>query len=234
MNDLGVLKITGDDAALFLQGQTTCDVNSDKLGAFCNSKGRVISTFVLLKVENDFLVILPKSLLPTIQKNLQRYKLRAKIEITETDLPEFDLPENMPWLCPETSEQFIPQWLNLDLLGGISFTKGCYTGQEIVVRTHYLGEVKRRLFVVRFETEIKITPNCSIIDESGGAVGNVLAAQNGLVQCVLNVGSELLNLRLKDSTRIIETRTTSDIIGVLNPKPSDENVVGTFPNVTTK
>jgi tRNA-modifying protein YgfZ len=43
-----------------------------------------------------------------------------------------------------TSEQFTPQMLNLDLVGGVSFTKGCYTGQEIVARTHHLGRVKRR------------------------------------------------------------------------------------------
>lgn len=41
-------------------------------------------------------------------------------------------------------DQFIPQWLNWDLIGGISFKKGCYTGQEIVARTHFLGKVSRR------------------------------------------------------------------------------------------
>jgi folate-binding protein YgfZ len=207
MSDLSVLKITGDDAATFLQGQTTCDVNLDNTGAFCNPKGRVISTFVLRKTENGFLIILPKSLLPTIQTNLQRYKLRAKVEMTEADLPEFDLPKNMPWLCPETSEQFIPQWLNLDLLGGISFTKGCYTGQEIVARTHYLGEVTRRLFLARCETDLDIAPNCSILDENNVTVGNVLAAQNGLVQCVLNVEAKNATLHLNRPTQELLTLT---------------------------
>ena len=50
-----------------------------------------------------------------------------------------------PEVLPETAEQFIPQMLNLDLLDGVSFRKGCYTGQEIVARTHYLGRVKRRM-----------------------------------------------------------------------------------------
>ncbi len=202
MSKLSALAIIGSDAATFLQGQTTCDIHTDKLGAFCNPKGRVISTFVLLKIENGFLIMLPKSLLATIQKNLQRYKLRAKVEITETDLPECHFPENMPWLCPETSEQFIPQWLNLDILGGISFTKGCYTGQEIVARTHYLGDVKRRLFLAYCETQSDITPNCAIFDESGATVGNVLTAQNGRVQCVLNVESEWAKLRLNDSQNL--------------------------------
>lgn len=49
-----------------------------------------------------------------------------------------------PQVYPATQEQFVPQMLNLDQLDGINFKKGCYTGQEIVARTHYLGKVKRR------------------------------------------------------------------------------------------
>ena len=49
-----------------------------------------------------------------------------------------------------TSEQFVAQMLNLDVLNGISFTKGCYTGQEVIARAHYRGRVKRRM--QRFRT----------------------------------------------------------------------------------
>jgi len=95
-------------------------------------------------------------------------------------------------------------------LGGISFTKGCYTGQEIVARTHYLGEVKRRLFVARCETELEIAPNCSILDEKGATVGNVLVAQNGLVQCVLHVEAQNSALRLNLPTQDVLT-----LVGIL-------------------
>ena len=44
-----------------------------------------------------------------------------------------------------TSEEFVAQMLNLDLLGAIAFDKGCYTGQEVIARAHYRGRVKRRL-----------------------------------------------------------------------------------------
>ena len=47
------------------------------------------------------------------------------------------------WLCPETSGQFLPQMLGFDKLGAVNFRKGCYPGQEIIARTHYLGKVKR-------------------------------------------------------------------------------------------
>ena len=46
-----------------------------------------------------------------------------------------------------TQDQFVPQMLDLDLTGGIGFSKGCYTGQEIVARTQYLGRLKQRLYL---------------------------------------------------------------------------------------
>ena len=64
-------------------------------------------------------------------------------------------------LIPEinslTTEKFVPQMLNLDIDEiGVSFTKGCYPGQEVVARLHYLGKVKRRLFVFKSVSEIKV------------------------------------------------------------------------------
>lgn len=58
-----------------------------------------------------------------------------------------DVLAGLPRVLPETLEEFIPQALNLDLLGGIAFDKGCYTGQEIVARVHYRGTVKRRCYL---------------------------------------------------------------------------------------
>lgn len=57
-----------------------------------------------------------------------------------------DIRAGLPAITAATAEEFVPQMLNLDLLGGISFNKGCYTGQEIVARTHYLGQLKRRMY----------------------------------------------------------------------------------------
>ena len=57
-----------------------------------------------------------------------------------------DIEFGIPYIYSETQENFIPQSLNLDLLNAINFKKGCYTGQEIVARTHYLGKIKRRMF----------------------------------------------------------------------------------------
>jgi hypothetical protein len=56
-----------------------------------------------------------------------------------------DIAEGLPQVYAATSENFVAQMLNLDLLGAIAFDKGCYTGQEIIARAHYRGRVKRRL-----------------------------------------------------------------------------------------
>jgi folate-binding protein YgfZ len=55
-----------------------------------------------------------------------------------------EIQAGIPDITPATQEAFVPQMVNLDALDGINFKKGCYTGQEIVARTHYLGKVKRR------------------------------------------------------------------------------------------
>jgi len=57
-----------------------------------------------------------------------------------------DVAAGLPQVSAETTEHYVPQMLNLDLLDAISFTKGCYTGQEIVARTQNLGRIKRRTF----------------------------------------------------------------------------------------
>jgi folate-binding protein YgfZ len=58
-----------------------------------------------------------------------------------------ELSHGVAWLDVNTTEKFIPQMLGYDQIGAVSFTKGCYPGQEIVARTHYLGKVKRKPLV---------------------------------------------------------------------------------------
>jgi folate-binding protein YgfZ len=65
-----------------------------------------------------------------------------------------ELQRGVVWLGPESSAQFLPQMLGYDALGAINFRKGCYPGQEIVARTHYLGKVKRHPRVLNVSTAI--------------------------------------------------------------------------------
>lgn len=62
-----------------------------------------------------------------------------------------DIMAGIPTIYPETSGQFTPQQLNFPEIGGVSFNKGCYIGQEIIARTHYLGKSKSRLYRVSFQ-----------------------------------------------------------------------------------
>jgi len=56
-----------------------------------------------------------------------------------------DIAAGLPWITAPTQDMFIPQTLNLELIDAVSFTKGCYPGQEIVARSHYRGTIKRRM-----------------------------------------------------------------------------------------
>ncbi len=99
---------------------------------------------------------------------------------TDSDVWRYrDLIAGIPWLDEHTSEEYIPQMINLDCLGGISFNKGCYTGQEIVARTHYLGKAKRSLFLAECDSDTVPSASAVIIDtamEPAQNTGHVLAA----------------------------------------------------------
>lgn len=86
-----------------------------------------------------------------------------------------DILAGFPALHPETAEQHVAQMLNLDQLDGISFTKGCYPGQEIVARLHYLGNLKRRMFVARSPAEgVARGATVVLAGGEGQSVGDVL------------------------------------------------------------
>ena len=59
----------------------------------------------------------------------------------------------LPLITAATQDEFVPQMVNLDLIGGVNFKKGCYPGQEIVARTQYLGKLKKRTVRVTFTTD---------------------------------------------------------------------------------
>ena len=80
-----------------------------------------------------------------------------------------------------TRESFIPQMLNLQQLGGVSFQKGCYTGQEIVARMQYLGKLKRRMYRLLWPSGQVPLPGTALVDHDTGKMGGdvVMAAAAG-------------------------------------------------------
>ena len=76
-----------------------------------------------------------------------------------------------------TRELFIPQMINLQAVGGVSFKKGCYTGQEIVARMQYLGKLKRRLYRLSLAADELPAPGCELFSPvHGSSVGEVVLA----------------------------------------------------------
>ncbi|MDR8364997.1 folate-binding protein [Pseudomonas sp. JL3] len=80
-------------------------------------------------------------------------------------------------VMPSTRELFIPQMLNLQAVGGVSFKKGCYTGQEIVARMQYLGKLKRRLYRLQLESGELPEPGTQLFSPThGSSIGEVVLA----------------------------------------------------------
>ena len=90
---------------------------------------------------------------------LPRYLLAQPADLPAPTLPALapadwqwlELQSGLAWVLPATSEQFVPQMLNLELLGGVNFQKGCYPGQEVVARSQYRGTLKRRTFLYELD-----------------------------------------------------------------------------------
>ena len=78
-----------------------------------------------------------------------------------------DILAGVPAIYPETSEAFVPQMVNLHALNGISFSKGCYPGQEVVARMHYLGKLKRRMYRLAIEGQEQPVPGSPVFRAGG-------------------------------------------------------------------
>ena len=169
----GLLRFQGPDARKFLQGQLSNDMNELRadqllLAGLHNPQGRVLALLRLAApAADDIIALLPAELVEVIAATLRRYVLRAKLTISSevsvaalaalaAQMPAVDarfapqsraqdIAAGVPQVFSPTSGAFVAQMLNLDCIGAISFTKGCYTGQEIIARAHYRGRMKRRM-----------------------------------------------------------------------------------------
>ena len=169
----GLIKISGIDAAIFLQNQLTCNITKistqPSLGAMCNAQGRVECVFKIFKTSNDFYMqIIKEQLLPTIN-NLSKYILRSKVtlqqekqEINQDDNDKIlweikEISEKIPEIYLTTTQKFLPHNINLVNLGAVSLDKGCYKGQSIISRMQYLGKIKKELKIIAVQTTKTLT-----------------------------------------------------------------------------
>ena len=91
-----------------------------------------------------------------------------------------EIRAGIPTVYPETREAFVPQMANMQLIDGVSFTKGCYTGQEVVARMQYLGKLKRRMYLAHVRSATQPQPGDELFargSSSGQGAGKVVDAQ---------------------------------------------------------
>lgn len=218
-DQLGVLAISGPDAGKFLQGQLTCDVlalstGEQTFGASCTAQGRMRALFRVLRRDDDFLLLMPRAVVPLLLAALKKYAVFFKTQLNDASddfqlwgllgaapyagaFPLSSLPAAVsrqllvtaagvapsplpgqplatwawagaellagePAVYPETVEKLLPHHVNLPGVGGVSFTKGCYTGQEIVARMEYRGKIKTHLQLARSEFAGDIPPGTAV------------------------------------------------------------------------
>ncbi|MGA2654464.1 MAG: hypothetical protein ABSF18_00600 [Gammaproteobacteria bacterium] len=152
LTHFGTLKVTGPDAAQFLQGQLTNDIrelkaSNHQLSALCNRQGRVLALMDVFRVNDDYFLTLPQALISTIHPLLQKYIVAAKVHIIDAS-HEYSITVNqdflqqqmraiIPFIGLAQSGLFLPHPLGLVNLGAVSFNKGCFVGQEIIARMQH-------------------------------------------------------------------------------------------------
>jgi folate-binding protein YgfZ len=127
-----------------------------------------------------------------------------------------DIRAGLPTVLPETSDGFVPQMANMQLIDGVSFHKGCYTGQEVVARMQYLGKLKRRMYLARvgLDADVELpapgTALSSADSSSEQTPGRVVdARRNHAGDCEMLVVAEIKaaeegELRLGDHGPVLE------------------------------
>ena len=133
-------------------------------------------------------------------------------ELSESQTCLIDLFRLHTRLKIENIEKFIPQVLNSDELETVSYKKGCYTGQEVIARTHYLGNVKKHTYLVTIDAPISNETN--VVNSDGESVGELIGEtftyqKVTLSHCILRDSSDFNDLFIKDN--VIKVLTKEDI-----------------------
>jgi folate-binding protein YgfZ len=240
---LGVMRALGADAVAFLQGQLTQDValmgpQDARLAAYCNAKGRMQASFIVVQPRPDeLLLVCRRDVLPAMVKRLSMFVLRSKVKLSDAS-DEFTLlglageqavhprpwqrrdeagaqvislypGAGVPlalWLAPaqeplpqgpalepaawqwlmvrsgialvgqDSFEAYVPQMLNYESVGGVSFKKGCYPGQEVVARSQFRGTLKRRAYLAHAQGPVATGQEVFHALEPSQPCGSVAAA----------------------------------------------------------
>jgi folate-binding protein YgfZ len=133
-------------------------------------------------------------------KNLAQ-QIWSRLSTQLPPLPEHswalsEIHAGIPHLTTATQEKFIPQMINYELIGGVNFKKGCYPGQEIVARTHYLGKQKRRMALAHIpnalvQSGMEVFANTDLTQPCGMVV-NASPNPDGGSDCLIEIKTAVL------------------------------------------
>ena len=99
-------------------------------------------TMVMRVPGERYVVLTPREGADTVRATLDAHAAAA----SEESWTASEIAAGVPVITQASQEEYVPQMVNLDLIGAVSYSKGCYPGQEIVARTHYLGRLKQRMY----------------------------------------------------------------------------------------
>jgi folate-binding protein YgfZ len=116
-----------------------------------------------------------------------------------------EIQSGWAWINAETSEQYIPQMMNLQAQDAISFDKGCYLGQEIVARMQYLGQLKKRMYRFSLATDTPPKVGDEVINAEGKQVGEIVACS------AVQVSSDNVTNRAYEILAVIREEQTGDL-----------------------
>ncbi|MDM3869835.1 hypothetical protein QSV34_00565 [Porticoccus sp. W117] len=178
----------GSWSLLGLAGEQTRPLCENVLGIAPESPGQAVhckqGTAICLE-DNHLLLLVAPEHRQNIWEQLSNSATPAGPELWEL----LNIRAGIGHIRAATSEEFIPQMLNMQAShgknGAISFKKGCYTGQEVVARMHYLGKLKRRMYRLQTQqTDIAIGDHCYLPDQtqSQGNVVNVARSDQGVTE----------------------------------------------------
>ena len=112
-----------------------------------------------------------------------RQRLGSTLQVTDARAWRWlDIRNGLPWITAATQDRLVPQMANFELIGGVSFDKGCYAGQEVVARTQHLGKVKRRMFLANVTAPAAAGDDLyseDLGDQVSGVVVNAEASPDG-------------------------------------------------------
>ena len=156
----------------------------------------------ILKKDNSIIFLLYENyaIISTNLEDFQKYLDIEKAHLLGYKSSDFlDIYNYTPFINKLAIEAFTPQMISLDTLKGVSFEKGCYPGQEIVARTHYLGEAKKSLFRFELKADNVLDGQTKIQNQDkkqAGDIINISKTDNNKYSCLGVLRKEFANQNL--------------------------------------